>query len=324
MMQAIWALPLAFLVAILSLQFVLGSRYGKLAMDEPNHRSLHQVAVPRIGGVGILTGLFAGFLWLGDGIRPVLAGMLLLALVSLIDDVVNLSAKNRLLVQLLVSAAVLWFEFGIGHHWLLLVLAIFAVTWMTNLYNFMDGSDGLAGGMAVIGFSSYALAAWLHGDHDLLWIGASIAAASAGFLVFNFPPARIFMGDVGSIPLGFAAGVLGLMGWQHGSWPCWFPVLVFSPFIVDASITLFKRLLRGEKIWQAHRSHYYQRLILMGWGHRKTALAGYILMLALSCCALLMLNKPTWLVATVLISWGLAYLALMYAIDKRWSELQHP
>lgn len=132
------------------------------------------------------------------------------------------------------------------------------------------------------------------------------------------------MGDVGSIPLGFAAGVLGLTGWQHGSWPCWFPMLVFSPFIVDASITLFKRLLRGEKVWQAHRSHYYQRLILMGWAHRKTALAEYILMLAVSCCALLMLNKPAWLVATALISWSLAYLALVYAIDKRWSEMQHP
>ncbi|HEY8119225.1 MAG TPA: hypothetical protein VIE91_08315 [Methylophilaceae bacterium] len=178
--------------------------------------------------------------------------------------------------------------------------------------------------MAVIGFSSYAVAAWLIGNPDILWISASIAAASAGFLFFNFSPARIFMGDVGSIPLGFAAGLIGYIGWQHGSWPIWFPVLVFFPFIVDASVTLIRRLLRGEKIWQAHRSHYYQRLVLIGWGHRKVALCEYVLMAGVSLSAISILNKPMWLVATVLATWVLLYAILMYAIDKRWSEMQHP
>ena len=114
------------------------------------------------------------------------------------------------------------------------VLAL-ATMWVTNLYNFMDGSDGLAGGMALFGFGAYALSAWLAGDAVFVVVAASIAAASAAFLVFNFPPAKVFMGDAGSIPLGFLAAALGILGWRAGHWPLWFPVLVFSPFIIDAS-----------------------------------------------------------------------------------------
>ena len=157
------------------------------------------------------------------------------------------------------------------------VLAL-ATMWVTNLYNFMDGSDGLAGGMALFGFGAYALAAWLAGDAVFVVVAASIAAAAAAFLVFNFPPAKVFMGDAGSIPLGFLAAALGILGWRAGHWPLWFPVLVFSPFIIDASVTLARRLLRGERVWRAHRSHYYQRLVQLGWGHRNTALAEYALM----------------------------------------------
>jgi UDP-N-acetylmuramyl pentapeptide phosphotransferase/UDP-N-acetylglucosamine-1-phosphate transferase len=150
----------------------------------------------------------------------------------------------------------------------------------------MDGSDGLAGGMAVIGFGTYGLAAWLGGNLELELLAWSIAAAAAGFLIFNFPPAKIFMGDVGSIPLGFLAGALGVAGWLQGLWPLWFPLIVFAPFIVDASVTLLRRALRRERIWQAHREHYYQRLILSGWSHRKTAIWEYALMLACAALAL--------------------------------------
>src|SRR6476659_1011719 len=111
-------------------------------------------------------------------------------------------------------------------------------------------------------------------------INFCVAAAAAAFLLFNFHPARIFMGDAGAIPLGFLAATLGVTGWINGLWPLWLPVLVFSPFIADASVTLAKRALRGEKIWQAHREHYYQRVVRAGFGHRNMALLGYILMFA--------------------------------------------
>ena len=107
----------------------------------------------------------------------------------------------------------------------------------------------------------------------------SVSASAAAFLIFNFHPAKIFLGDSGSIPLGFLAGCLALLGAQRGNWPLWFPLMVFSPFIVDATVTLLRRLLRGDKVWQAHREHFYQRLVLSGFGHRNTALAEYALMI---------------------------------------------
>src|SRR5262245_1457719 len=156
----------------------------------------------------------------------------------------------------------------------------------------MDRSDGLAGGMAVFGFSFYAVAAWLAGSTEFALVNLSIAAAAGAFLVFNFHPARIFLGDAGSVPLGFLAAALGLIGWLQRDWTGWFPILVFSPFIMDASVTLARRLLRREKVWQAHRDHYYQRLVRLGWGHGRTALAEYAVMFASGVAALAALALP--------------------------------
>jgi len=112
--------------------------------------------------------------------------------------------------------------------WLVVALFAVAVGWMANLYNFMDGADGMAGGMALIGFSVYALAAAVGGAPAFALVNLCVAAAALGFLVFNFPPARVFMGDAGSIPLGFLAGALGLQGWAQDLWPLWFPLVVFG------------------------------------------------------------------------------------------------
>jgi UDP-N-acetylmuramyl pentapeptide phosphotransferase/UDP-N-acetylglucosamine-1-phosphate transferase len=197
-------------------------------------------------------------------------------------------------------------------------VAVLAVIWTTNLYNFMDGSDGLAGGMALFGFAAYAAAAWLAGDGIFAALAASIAAAAAAFLRFNFPPARVFMGDAGAIPLGFLAATLGLLGWREGYWPIWFPVLVFSPFVLDASVTLARRVLRGERFWVAHKIHYYQRLVRLGWGHRNTALAEYALMAACGGAALWALGQtPSAQWATVG-AIAAAYGALGLAVDLAW------
>ncbi|HSB49205.1 MAG TPA: glycosyl transferase, partial [Burkholderiales bacterium] len=187
-----------------------------------------------------------------------------------------------------------------------------------NLYNFMDGSDGLAGGMALIGFSFYGAAAWFAGSTEFALVNFSIAAAAAAFLVFNFHPARIFLGDAGSVPLGFFAAALGLIGWLQHDWTWWFPILVFSPFVVDASVTLARRLLQREKVWQAHRDHYYQRLVQLGWGHRKTALAEYALMLACGVAALAALAAPAATQAGLLAAAAAVYLGMLAAIERAW------
>jgi UDP-GlcNAc:undecaprenyl-phosphate/decaprenyl-phosphate GlcNAc-1-phosphate transferase len=203
-----------------------------------------------------------------------------------------------------------------------LLAGTLAVVWMTNLYNFMDGADGLAGGMAAIGFGALALAAWLGDAPGLAAFCAAIAAAALAFLRFNFPPARVFMGDAGSIPLGFLAAALGILGVQQNVWPWLFPLLVFSPFIVDASVTLARTRAARRKIWQAHRSHYYQRVVLLGASHRQLALAAYALMLAMAALAFVLLVLPQH-AAWLLILSAASYLLIFLAIDRRWHRLRN-
>lgn len=309
---------LSFLVCLLILVLLLRTKLGSLALDQPNHRSLHSGVIPRTGGLAIMSGVLVAWVLLE---MPWVWLLLVLALVatSLIDDIRGLSIKWRFLVQLGV-ASVFSLYFLPHSIWWLLPLVAFAIVWMSNLYNFMDGSDGLAGGMALFGFGAYAIAAYSGNDVEFFVMSACIASAAFAFLLFNFYPAKIFMGDAGSVPLGFLAGAMGLYGWQQDLWPLWFPILVFSPFIADASVTLLRRLLGAEKIWEAHHSHYYQRLVRMGWGHQRTAIAEYALMLAVAVLGLLSLNEPLEIVASLLVFWILSYGIIMRVIDQQWRK----
>lgn len=285
-------------------------------MDIPNQRSLHAAPIPRTGGLAVFLAVL--LVWVIGGYAAqyssLVAATAALVALSFADDMKGLAVLWRLLGHASVSALYAYDccrQIGpVG-----LVMVLLVMVWMTNLYNFMDGSDGLAGGMALFGFSAYAAAA------HAVPLGAMnlvVAAAAAGFLVFNFPPAKVFMGDAGSIPLGFLAASLGLLGWRQGLWPLWFPLLVFSPFVVDASATLLRRLAGGERVWQAHREHYYQRLIRMGWSHRRTALAEYALMAAAAASALAGLGTNPARQTLILALWCVVYLGLMAAVDHRW------
>jgi UDP-N-acetylmuramyl pentapeptide phosphotransferase/UDP-N-acetylglucosamine-1-phosphate transferase len=257
------------------------------ALDHPNERSLHQRPVPRTGGIGVAAGIAVGALSVSPGEWwPLWVGVAVLVAVSFVDDLVGLPVVSRLVVHLLAAGGLVGGLLVEDLGWGWAIVAVMTVAWMINLYNFMDGMDGLAGGMALFGFGFLAVAAWPAGDHSLMLVSLCIAAAAGAFLWFNFHPARIFLGDAGSTVLGFLAAGLGLIGWKNGTWSLGVPLLVFSPFIVDASVTLVKRLLRGEKVWQAHRSHFYQRLVLAGWGHRKTAVAEYGMMMVCGLFAL--------------------------------------
>ena len=306
----------AFVVTAVVLRVLLLPAARRWFLDQPNQRSLHVSPVPRTGGLGVLPGLTTGWFLVSADPLPLLLALGLMAL-SLFDDWKDLPPGMRLIGHLAAAGAFVLFELG-GLRWFELALLLLAVGWMTNLYNFMDGADGLAGGMAVFGFGTYAVAAWMAGQESLALSCASVAAAAAGFLLFNFPPARMFMGDAGSVPLGFLAAALGLVGWHAGVWPLWFPALVFAPFVIDASVTLVRRALRGEKVWQAHREHYYQRQVLMGWSHRKLAMAEYLLMFATAATALVSLGLQPAAQVAVLGALACAYLAVGMAIDQRW------
>jgi len=311
-----WHLALSFIVSLVLLLLLLKTRLINIALDRPNHRSLHKNVVPRTGGLAVLAGVFISWSFMAQEWAWLLLIVFLMA-VSLIDDVRGLSIRWRFLAQILVCAIFVTTHAS-NLTWWMSVIVVLAMLWMVNLYNFMDGADGLAGGMALFGFGFYALAAYMAGDLNLALMAGSISCAALPFLLFNFSPARIFMGDAGSIPLGFLAGSMGLYGWQNNTWPIWFPVLVFSTFVIDATVTILKRLFNREKIWQAHKSHYYQRLIQMGDSHKKTTIMEYGLMLATGLSATFLLRQSIVLTILILFLWILFYLAVMQNIDGRW------
>ena len=302
-------------------------------LDHPNERSLHTCPTPRSGGVAIFIALAAavGF-WAPGAVLTSLfyglgAGVVFVAALSFLDDRKGLSVALRLPGHLLaatflVIGGLYLAEFSLPGlvwewpKWLGMLLSLLFLVWMINLYNFMDGMDGFAAGMAVIGFGTFALLGYLAGNSVFLTLNLIIVAAAAGFLLFNFPPARIFMGDTGSALLGLSAGGLSIYGAHEGVFPFWVALLVFSPFTVDATVTLLRRLSRGERVWQAHKSHYYQRLVQSGWGHRKTVLHEYVLMLACGLSALLAQRLNSRGQAALILFWCLVYPLLMIGVHR--------
>jgi UDP-N-acetylmuramyl pentapeptide phosphotransferase/UDP-N-acetylglucosamine-1-phosphate transferase len=271
-----------------ALSFFIASHRSLHWLDHPNERSLHQTPVPRLGGVAICAGLigaafFSRTMLIGVvGIYHVVAVSVLLA-VALLDDQKGLHPLWRFLAQAIAASLLVW-----GDHvyfyteWMPYIwpwIGVLLLMWSINLFNFMDGMDGFAGSMGVVGFAALAVLGAISGQYGFAGMCAIVSAACAGFLCFNFPPARLFMGDSGSTALGLAMGVFSVQGWMLHIYPWWVPAIIFSPFWVDATWTLVKRLLRGEKVWQAHRQHFYQRWVLAGYSHRRVAGLNSLLML---------------------------------------------
>lgn len=313
-MKIALALLLAFAISWAAIGLRL--RFADRGLDQPNHRSLHEKPTPHGGGLGIVLALLAAGAWLG--VPYLLLAMVLgLALLSLADDLWHLPFWLRLAVHL-GAAAVMCHLIALSA--LLWLPAVLAVGWMTNLYNFMDGADGLAGSQGVAGFAAYAAGFALAGDAVLATWCMAAAAACVGFLWFNWPPAKIFMGDVGSIPLGFLAGSLGLVGIWQGAWPLWFPLAAFAPFVLDASVTLVRRALGGKRVWEAHREHTYQRMVQLGYGHRGMTMRWGVLMAAGAVLATGLLALPTWVQWIAVLAWLTFLVWLGSRVDQRWQE----
>lgn len=298
--------------------FLLHAR-GILPVDHPNDRSLHAKAVPRFGGIALLLGAGVGLFVFDSGFASWLWPVPVLAAISLLDDFVTLPAVPRFLVHIAVAVAFVWSQADAGMWLLPLVIAL---VWMTNLYNFMDGSDGLAGGMALAGFGGYALLAWWSGDVQVLAVCFAVCGAALAFLLRNLHPASVFMGDAGSIPLGFLAAGVGMIGVQRGLWSAWVPVMLFLVFIADASVTLMQRLLRGERIWQAHRSHYYQRLVRMGLGHAQTAKLYFAAMIGCAASAAMVQMLAPGLGIALVLAWCVLFVLMGRRIDRRWRAFE--
>ncbi|MDM8557963.1 glycosyltransferase family 4 protein [Candidatus Parabeggiatoa sp. HSG14] len=327
-------MAIAFLVSVLLTWHFSRPETVFCILDEPNARSLHTRPIPVSGGIAICIGftiaatLACWYIVPTQSFFLICLSGLLVAIISFIDDCHHVSILYRLIIHFFVAYLLLWQgEFRLtylvlpGMLWelplfLQISVSFLFIVWMINLYNFMDGMDGFAGGMTVFGFTTLAILGGLANHQLFMVINLIVACAAGGFLVFNFPPARIFMGDTGASSLGFLAAAFSLWGNHERIFPLWIALLAFSPFIVDATVTLLRRLVRGEKIWLAHKSHYYQQLVQLGWGHKRTVLWEYVLMAACSISALFILYLPIYAQWILLIGWIFVYMLLIYLVNQ--------
>ena len=318
-MTLLLALCLSLMLCLLLL-----SRFSPLKIvDAPNERSLHQMPTPRTGGVAIILAILIAwvvqFLLHGmpETMGLIVFSALMVAGVSFVDDLRELSPLIRITVHALAAVALLSGGLLMFDGWFGILFTWLAIIWMLNLYNFMDGMDGFSAGMTLFGFGFLASAGWLQGNNEYAMYCATIAASALGFLYLNFPPAKMFMGDIGSATLGLLAAAFSLWGIKDGLFDWWFPLLVFSPFVVDATVTLIHRILNRERIWEAHCSHYYQRLVQLGWGHKKTVLAEYVLIMLVGSSALLLnLLQNTALICSVMLGWVVLYILMALQVHR--------
>jgi Fuc2NAc and GlcNAc transferase len=282
-------------VAALLLSALLTGVARRLALsrgvlDVPNARSSHEAPTPRGGGAAIVLSAVAA--WIALGLIGVVqthivialsGGGIAIAAIGLLDDRFRLSARVRLSVHF---AAALWALFWlnglppiqVGEHVIVLgrggyLLGMLGIVWTLNLFNFMDGIDGIAASEAIFVVCGGILLVLVNGRHSHPAIGLAFVAACCGFLLWNWPPARIFMGDVGSGFLGYVIAVLAVIEAHESALALLVWLILGGVFFVDATVTLARRLLRGERLYEAHRTHIYQCLARRWRSHRRVTLA---------------------------------------------------
>ena len=325
------------LVAVVScvlVRFYIGFARTHRLFDLPNERSSHTVATPRGGGAAIflvwtLSLLLAAIIlpFDSDVLLALVGGSAIIAVVGFLDDVRSLKARTRILAHLAASLLCVglvllnFTKLDLGFTaWPLgilgPVLATITMVWSINLFNFMDGMDGLAGSEAIWTCSIGGLGLWRADAQSLALCSWLVAAAAAGFFVWNKPKAKIFMGDVGSGFLGFLIAAIALIGEARCGFPVLVWVILYGAFIFDATITLLRRMVNGERWYGAHRSHAYQRLHhSLGWSHARV-------LAAISCVNLVLAGLALWaiydrhIVAMALGS-ALLFLASLYALVER-------
>ncbi|MEB2625104.1 MraY family glycosyltransferase [Pseudomonas sp. YuFO8] len=273
--MTLWLLPVVLVLSLLLTGALRKYALSRSLLDVPNARSSHQLPTPRGGGVAIVLSFLVMIPLLGvagatswSGLIALLGAGFSVAVIGFLDDHGHIAARWRLLGHFSAAAwALYWlgglpvvsvFGIVVDLGWVGNILAAFYLVWMLNLYNFMDGIDGLASIEAICVGLSISLIYYLTGFSDLVWLPLLLTMAVAGFLYWNFPFARIFMGDAGSGFLGMTLGVLSIQAAWHAPQLLWAWLALLGVFIVDATFTLVRRLVRGDKVYEAHRSHGYQ------------------------------------------------------------------
>jgi Fuc2NAc and GlcNAc transferase len=305
-------------------------------MDLPNDRSSHVVPVPRGGGVGIVVAFLSAVAWAfekafipGQLAWALIGGGLAIAVVGFLDDRFRLPAWPRIVVHSLAAAWAVWCLdvarpasfIASGDSWVQRCVAFVALVWLINLFNFMDGIDGLAGIEAVSVGGLGAVLLLHNGWSSGAQLSLMLCAASLGFLVWNWPPAKIFMGDVGSGFLGFTLGTLALSSSKTSSTLIWPWLILLAAFFVDATVTLLRRMFVRAPWYQAHRSHAYQHAARAFGSHANVTLAvaainiGWLFPLAWAASS----HRQTAPLFAAIAVIPLVYLTLRFEAGREWT-----
>ena len=281
--------PFIIFISLLLTELVRRNSLKKNFLDTPNERSSHSIATPHGGGLSIVIVFLAavglsGTLPFNIAIAFIGSGALVAA-IGFWDGHEHIAAKWRLLSHFI---AVFWALFWLGGipvfqllgynvdaGWVGIVIMAFILVWLLNLFNFMDGIDGIAASEAIFVACGGACFSWLNGLENLSFISLILAASTAGFLILNWAPAKIFMGDVGSCFLGLMLGILAYANIVEGGL-IWIWFILWAVFLVDSGITLFRRILKGERWYEAHCSHAYQHAARK-WGHKRVTISVIII-----------------------------------------------
>lgn len=317
MTRAILGLILVVLVSYVLTALVRFYALKKSILDIPNERSSHLVVTPRGGGLAFVTVFLVGLtvlLYIGKiELRPFLAlvgGGSMVAVLGWMDDKYGLTPRVRASFHFLAAVGAVFCMGGFSSldvgftvapiSWLGSLVAIIGIVWMINLYNFMDGVDGIASIEAVcVALSCGSLLLWQQFSGAAA-VSFMLAASVLGFLVWNWPPAKIFMGDVGSGFLGFIFAVMAMWSEQIGAVPFIIWIMLLGVFVVDATMTLIRRLSSGEKLYEAHRTHVYQLAVQVGYSHKQVTLTVLVINIVLAGIAFIAMRWHFWLLPIAL------------------------
>ncbi len=265
------------------------------AMDKPNERKVHKVPMPRCGGLGIFGGFLIGYMIYGEPttqMLSILIGAFIIVLTGFIDDIKPIRARTKFLFQIIAACVVVFYGntyFSeitfLGFHfnfpyWLNTIISVLFIVSIANAINLIDGLDGLAAGISTINFATIAIIAFINnklGGLDII-LSLIMLGSTVGFLGHNFPPAKIFMGDSGSLFLGFMIAVISLLGFKMATITSLVvPLLILAIPIFDTLFAILRRLLKGESIGKPDKEHLHHQLLKMKFGTRKTVLIIYFI-----------------------------------------------
>ena len=289
------SLVVAFIAAIILTPLVKRFAFRIGAVDAPNYRKVHARIMPRLGGLAIYGAFIIGFLFLklitgfeSDYAYTILIAATIIVITGIVDDMREISAKAKMLGQLVAACIVVFiadiqidfinlpFDGVLNFGWLAYPLTIVWIVGVTNAVNLIDGLDGLAAGVSTIALATLAVMAMLMGNGIVIAMAAILAAATIGFLIFNFHPAKIFMGDTGALFLGFMISVLALLGFKNVAVISFIiPIIILGVPISDTFFAIVRRLRQKKKWSDPDKSHLHHRLLDLGFTHRQTVLIIY-------------------------------------------------